>query len=161
MKEVATKLVDTVDATFTRLSQVDDSAAARRSPGGGWSAKEVVGHMIDSALINHQRFVRGAHRRHLVFEGYDQNEWVETQRYQDRSWTELLGLWRLANHHLAAFAATLPVSVSMRECPEHNLHEVGWQPFSRYQPVTLDAFFIDYVGHLEHHVKQIDGLLGG
>jgi hypothetical protein len=40
----------------------------------------------------------------------------------------------------------------------HNLDQMAWQPVPRDQPATLDYFMADYVGHLKHHLQQIDAI---
>ena len=37
----------------------------------------------------------------LVFDGYDQDAWVRAQRYQERSWPDLVRAWRTYNRQLA------------------------------------------------------------
>jgi hypothetical protein len=46
-----------------------------------WSKKEILGHLIDSAANNHQRFVRAQGTPRLEFPGYEQEFWVATQAY--------------------------------------------------------------------------------
>jgi hypothetical protein len=46
-----------------------------------WTKKEVVGHLIDSASNNHQRFVRGQLASGQDFPRYEQEEWVRIQGY--------------------------------------------------------------------------------
>lgn len=65
-----------------------------------WSAKELLGHLIDSAANNHHRFVLAQLSDDLVFPRYDQEKWVETQRYQQESWPLLIQLWKAYNLHL-------------------------------------------------------------
>src|SRR5437868_12107638 len=75
---------------------------ASRSPGPGkWSAKEIIGHLIDSAANNHQRFVRMQMQKHLELEGYDGDEWVRLERYGERPWPDVVTLWESYNRHLA------------------------------------------------------------
>src|SRR6478609_7364599 len=66
-----------------------------------WSKKEILGHLIDSATNNHQRFIRIQFEDNPVI-GYDQNKWVEYSRYQQMSTTELIRFWQTYNQHLAA-----------------------------------------------------------
>ncbi len=47
-----------------------------------WTKKEVLGHLIDSASNNHQRFVRGQIAVRQDFPGYEQEQWVRIQGYQ-------------------------------------------------------------------------------
>jgi hypothetical protein len=51
----------------------------------------------------------------------------------------------------------VPHEIRARRHHRHNLHEMAWQPVPRDEPATLDYFMRDYVGHLEHHVRQILG----
>src|SRR4030095_11660433 len=64
-----------------------------------WSAKQIIGHLIDSASNNHQRFVRAQFTNDLVCSGYAQDDWVATQKYNDESWPDLVQLWAGYNMH--------------------------------------------------------------
>src|SRR5580765_1589333 len=90
-----------VAAAKPRLAAISDSQAAVPRGQGKWSAKEIVGHLIDSASNNHQRFVRAQFTDDLVCAGYDQDSWVASQRYQSAPWDDLLALWVHFNLHLA------------------------------------------------------------
>jgi DinB superfamily len=149
----------TVTSASAVLAAVDEAAAARRPGPGKWSAKEVLGHLVDSAANNHQRFVRAQFQDDLVFQGYDQERWVAVQRYQDAAWPSLIRLWREWNLHLAHVMAAMPDSVRLREHTHHNLHQLAWRPVPAGAPTTLDYFMRDYVGHLHHHLRQIGALL--
>ena len=149
-----------VEGGASELLAADETAAAWRPPGTGrWSAKEVVGHLVDSAANNHQRFVRARWQEDLVFAGYDQEAWVAAQRYQEAPWPELVTLWRDYNRHLARVMASVPPDVAARPRRRHNLHEIAWRTVPADEPATLDYFMRDYVGHLQHHLRQIRRLL--
>lgn len=155
MTDYVAELRETVEQAVAVLEGVPPAAAARRPGVGKWSAKEVIGHLIDSASNNHQRFVRACFQDDLVFPGYDQDAWVDLQRYQEAPWTELLALWRAYNLHLAAVMAAVPEAARFRERRVHNLHEIAWQTVPATEPATLDYFMRDYVGHLRHHLRQV------
>ena len=127
---------------------------------GKWSAKQVLGHLVDSATNNHARFVRAQLAEDLVFPGYEQAAWVELQRYQESSWPDLVTLWRLYNLHLAQVIAAIPAEARLRARARHNLHLLAWRPVPEEQPATLEYFLRDYVGHLNHHLRQIFRALG-
>src|SRR6185503_3729287 len=59
-----------------RLRAITDDAASTRPAPGKWSPKEIVGHLIDSAVNNQARFVRAQLQDDLIFPGYDQDAWV-------------------------------------------------------------------------------------
>ena len=154
-------LLATIDEAAPEFRAADPEAAARRPAPGRWSAKELLGHLIDSASNNHQRFVRARWQEDLVFTGYAQDRWVEAQDYQSASWEELITLWQEYNRHLARVMASTPPAVLFREHARHNLHEVAWRTVPATMTATLDYFMSDYVGHLHHHLAQIRERLAG
>lgn len=133
-----------VDAAVPRLAAVSDARASAPLSPGKWSSKQVLGHLIDSAANNHQRFVRVQADSDLNLPGYAQNFWVDTQRYNDRPWIELVELWSSYNRHLAHVIALIPEAKGSVHC------QVGGGP-----PVTLRFVALDYVGHVQHHLRQI------
>ena len=146
-----------IDHATPALLALSDADSSKYPAPGKWSPREVIGHLIDSASNNHQRFVRAGFRNDLVLAGYEQDAWVAVQRYQDESWTELVSLWRAFNVHLAHVMASIPASVRQRQHARHNLHEINWKPIPADQPATLDDLMADYVAHLKHHLRQILG----
>lgn len=155
MTELLVRWRRSVDGAAAELANVPDRDARRRPALGKWSAKEIVGHLIDSASHNHGRFVEAQWRAELVFPGYQQDVWVERQRYQEADWPGLVRLWSAFNHHLIRVVAGIPAEVLSALRPVHNLDELAWQPVSRTEPVTLGWFVADYVGHMEHHLAQV------
>jgi hypothetical protein len=144
-----------------RLELLDDADASRRPAPGKWSIKEIIGHLIDSASNNHQRFVRARTQDSLVFTGYDQDVWVESQRYGTASWLELLSLWRSYNLHLARVMTMTPAEVRLRQTTAHNFGEIGFRAASSGAAMTLAWLMEDYVEHFKHHMTQIRALLPG
>ena len=127
-----------------RLKKIDEDAASRRPAPGKWSAKETIGHLIDSAANNHQRFVRMQMRPHLELEGYDGDKWVRFERYQDRSWVDIVTLWESYNRHLAHV---------IRHVDPSTLKHTWQSPEG--QIVDLEFVIRDYVVHMQHHLDQI------
>jgi hypothetical protein len=157
MQDYARELLAIVAATAPRMLEISDDASARRPAPGKWSPREIVGHLVDSASNNHQRFVRAQAQDDLVFQGYAQDMWVAAQRYQDAPWDELVALWAHFNRHLARVMAAVPTEISDRPHRRHNLHQLAFRPVPEHEPATLDYFMRDYVEHLKHHVRQILG----
>lgn len=134
-----------VAGSFSReLLAADPRAAARRRDAKKWSPKEVLGHLIDSAANNHQRFVRAQQTDRLTLPGYEQNHWVASQGYQDADWAHLVALWTHLNLHLADVISRVPPSKYSVDCV-----------IGDSQPVTLEFIIFDYLGHLKHHMAQI------
>jgi len=157
--EYIDELMAAVNTAATRLRLVSEEDAARRPAPGKWSPKEILGHLIDSAANNHQRFVRANWQDELTFQGYDQEAWVALHQYQTTPWPALLDLWASYNHHLARVMRATPEAVRLRVHTRHNLHEMAWTAVPLEEPTSLDYFMRDYVGHLQHHLRQIDALL--
>ena len=153
----ARRLVDAVQRSTPTLLNLDDAATSRRPAPGKWSPREIIGHLVDSASNNHQRFVRTRDRDDLVVEGYEQDAWVTAQRYQDAPWQELVLLWMTYNRHLARVMAATPATDRDRARSVHNLHLRAFRPVPADRDVTLAYFMNDYVEHLAHHLAQILG----
>jgi hypothetical protein len=153
--DAAADLRTLVERTVMVLLALPDAEAARRPAPDRWSPKEIMGHLIDSAANNHRRFVQAQGRDDLVFDGYEQDVWVETQRYDDADWPSLVTLWWMYNKHLARVMAAVPADLRLRPAEQHNLHEIAWRPKPETEPATLDDLMWDYVDHLRHHLAQI------
>ncbi|MDQ3805258.1 MAG: DinB family protein [Acidobacteriota bacterium] len=156
MKDVVEEFERTVEEAARRLLALGEAESGRRPAGGGWSAKETVGHLIDSAANNHQRFVRAQARDDLVFDGYEQDAWIAAQHYQDAPWGRLVELWRLYNLHLAHVVARVPEGELRRPRHPHSLHRIAFRLVDEAEPATLEYLIRDYVEHLKHHLKQIE-----
>ena len=156
--ECAVNLLAAVDAAQPWLLAFNDDRTMERPGAGKWSPREILGHLIDSASNNHQRFVRGRWQEDLVFTGYDQDAWVEAQRYQETPWPELVALWAAYNRQLARVMASVPTEVRQASRLRHNFDRIAYRPVPADQPSTLGYFMDDYVLHLEHHLRQIHEL---
>jgi hypothetical protein len=140
MTELASRIQTEVTAAVNLLRELDPQPGAP----GRWSTKEILGHLIDSAANNHQRFVRALVDGHLKFPAYEQQSWVSVQRYQEAPWDELIGLFAAYNIHLARLIATIPDEAKTIEC------QIGEGPSQ-----TLGELAEDYLRHLRHHLHQI------
>lgn len=147
----AARLRDTVDEALEMFEGVDEARTAVRPAPGKWCAREVLGHLIDSACNNHRRFVLGHAPQTARWDGYEQDLWVSSQRYADERWWDLVALWTAYNRHLAHVMASTPPGVA-----EH----AALSPDGARQ-VTVSFLMDDYVTHLRHHLDQIRGLLKG
>lgn len=91
---IADELLRVVAFSSSQLRDIDLAVVADRPAPDRWSIKQVLGHLIDSACNNHQRFVRAQEAEALVFPAYDQNHWVDVQRFDDVDWDQLVDLWK-------------------------------------------------------------------
>ena len=148
----------TVEAETQRLLSFSDQTTASSPDKGSWTRKEILGHLIDSAANNHQRFVRAQFTDNLIFPGYEQDKWVSAQKYNDAEWSQLVQLWKSYNLHLFHVASNIPSSVLTQARTEHNLDQLAWKKVDKSQPATLEYFIRDYAGHMRHHLSQIFSL---
>jgi hypothetical protein len=155
MPEYVAELLEALDEATPALRKMSDERSRLRPGPGKWCPREVIGHLIDSASNNHQRFVRAQFQDDLVFSGYEQDAWVSVQQYRDAPWEELIALWRSFNLHIARIMDLVSKDERVRPRARHNLHELAWKPIPRDKPATLDYFMRDYVAHLKHHLAQI------
>ena len=144
MKELSEKLVRAVHSAEGKLRLVSEAESSTPILKGGWSRKQVIGHLIDSASNNHQRFVRASLQGSLEFPGYDQDGCVRVQAVQSAPWYLLVTLWTNYNLYLAHVIAHLPADKLEARC------RIG-----ENEPVTLKFLAEDYLTHLLHHLGQI------
>lgn len=147
MPQLTTALLDTVEQHADRIKNLPEAIVVARPAPGKWSKKEVIGHLVDSAQNNIQRFVRARHETYPVHILYRQDDWVRLQNYQDYSWSDLLSLWVLLNRHLCHIWRQMNVSEWAQTC------RMG--PSDRPETWTLEMLAVDYVRHLKHHLEAI------
>jgi hypothetical protein len=104
-----------------------------------WSLKEIVGHLVDSASNNHQRFVRLQADHRCTFPAYDGESWVAVQRYREADWGAVVELWRAYNRLLLWLVRNID------DRALSNLWEVGGEEH------TLQWVVQDYYRHLRWH----------
>jgi hypothetical protein len=155
MKDALEDFRRTVEGAADALLALTDAQSERRPAPGKWSAKEVVGHLIDSAANNHQRFVRAQFQDDLVFPGYAQEEWNAAQHYREEPWPRLVELWRLYNLHLLRVVSHIKEEELRRPRHPHTLHRIAWKLVPEGEPATLEYLIRDYIEHLKHHLGQI------
>jgi len=146
---VAAGLHGTIDEALKLFSGVDERRTAVHPAPGTWCAREVLGHLIDSACNNHRRFIIGQSADVARFDGYNQDDWVSRQRYHEMPWRDLVALWTAYNRHLAHVIGCTPAPA---------LAHAALSPDGS-TTVTLGFIMEDYVHHLRHHLDQLRSLL--
>jgi hypothetical protein len=143
---LASDIENAVNEACQKLRSLPEETIEARPKLGDWSVKEIVGHLVDSASNNHQRFVRLQVADGLAFPDYSQDNdaWVSIQSYQKAPWDDLLALWRYFNLHLARV---------IRSVNERWIDHI-WV-VDEDTSITLGELMIDYLRHLKDHLKQI------
>jgi hypothetical protein len=120
-----------------------DAASAHAKPGPDrWSISEVVGHLVDSACNNHQRFVRAQCSSEFTFPKYEQNEWVAASNYRESEWESLVELWYHYNRQIVVLIRNMRVSSLSKPCT-----------ITPYETCTLGFLVSDYLDHMKHHLN--------
>jgi len=115
-----------------------------KQAGTKWTVKEILGHLVDSAINHHQLWVR-LHSGDLAFPPYAQEEWVQRAGYIDFPWQDLIRLWAGHNRLMASVAMQIPL-----EALQHK-----WLDKDRSLKDLLDH----YCDHMRHHLAAIEGAL--
>jgi len=144
-EKIADGIRKTVEDFAVRFENLDDAKTSQKPRPDKWSRKEILGHLIDSAANNHQRFVRVQYLKDLNLPPYDQIEWVKIQQYNLRTWKELLSLWLSYNFHLAHIIKHMPIDYLQTQLI-----------IGSGEPVTIGYVVVDYLGHVQHHLRQIE-----
>jgi hypothetical protein len=144
MRDIADRLSDVVGRAASVLRHTSEEEAGAPALPGGWSRKQVIGHLIDSASNNHQRFVRAALAGSLEWPDYDQNGCVSIQAFQEASWPMVIDVWEALNRLLSHVLAHLPAAAAGAPCRIGNR-----------DPMPLEQLAQQYVGHMQHHLDQL------
>lgn len=142
--ELARQFRSAVEALSAELSNVPASLAGVPWREGGWTRRQVLGHLLDSATNNRQRFVRAAIHGSYSGPSYEQESWVEAHGYGEQSWETLLRWWRAEHEILMAVVDRIPQKRLAATC------QVG-----ENDPVTLGFLITDYLRHLRGHFDQL------
>jgi len=127
------------------LNAISESEFSAKPSPGKWSKKEILGHLIDSATNNHQRFIRAQFEEKPEIY-YDEDMWVQYNYYNELSSKQLIHFWTAYNKQLVEIMKRIPAENLLKECKMRD---------GRY--LTLDYLVNDYVVHLQHHLDQIFG----
>src|SRR5688572_33416869 len=143
INEAINKLTAIVAEYPQRFQSIaEDKFSFKPSP-QKWSKKEILGHLIDSATNNHQRFIRAQFEdKPEIY--YDQDMWVQFNHYNDMPLNQLIHFWTAYNLQLIEVMKRIPVESLMLECKMRD---------GNY--LTLNYLLNDYVVHLQHHLNQI------
>ena len=142
--EIARRFREHLDEVHRQLLSVAVRLADVPWREGGWTRKQIVGHLLDSATNNRQRFVRAATEGKYEGPQYAQEAWVAAHGYANQPWETLLGWWETEHEILIAIVDQIPEDRLETSCV------VGSDA-----TVTLRFLIEDYVAHQRWHIKQL------
>ena len=130
-----------------KLKGIYNDELLKRPMEGKWSKKEILGHLIDSAINNLKRFtdIQFLPQPYKVV-SYKQVELVMVNDYQNLPLAHLLEMWQSLNRQIVFV---------VRLIPEEKLDYPVDPQYENRKLKTLGWIICDYVAHMEHHFRQI------
>lgn len=144
MKEETDRLKKLVKDFFSEFKELDNNITSINLTKNSWSLKEIIGHLIDSASNNHQRFVRFQLSDHLEYPDYNRDDWLKIQKYNSMNFSDLISLFAYFNKLLENIILNIEV-----KCLQ-NKWEIDWDESSSF--ITLEDLIIHYIDHLGGHI---------
>ena len=155
MNSIAINLIQTIESADQLLSGIEEVKSRYKSAPDKWSYREIIGHLIDSAYNNRVRFMNAQFKNDMIFEGYDQDGWVQFVNYQEIPFSEILKKWSEMNSEFADLIAKIPEPRLMQKKEVHNLDKIAFQKVHQGMAVSLNYFITDYINHMRHHLNAI------
>jgi hypothetical protein len=146
--ELSERLAVVLREAMPWLLTISEAEASVPEREGKWSAKQVIGHLTDSAVNNLWRIMRMQIEGGQSLPGYEQMAWVNLQHYAEREWAQVLALWFALNEHVAW---------TIEHVEKARLANRG---VVEGEPLTLGFLIADYVAHMEHHLRAMRLWLG-
>ena len=150
MENVYNELNPIITVFYNKYKDLDNEITSKRPGTDKWTLKEIMGHLIDSASNNHQRFVRLQIVDELIFPGYgkDNSKWLEIAKYNEMNFSDIMLLWKQYN---------ILIGNIIKGADESKL-ENCWKN-SEGDKNTLRDLMIDYVRHLKDLVRHFEQTL--
>jgi len=141
MKHIAKELETLVNEYTPLMKTMNEDELSRKPAPNKWSKKEIIGHLIDSALSNSRRFIVAQYEENPQII-YAQDIWVAASAYQSYDTNDLIQLWALINKHICHILENTPEHLWSRTCMTGEIHTIEW-------------LAKDYVKHLKHHMHVV------
>jgi hypothetical protein len=144
-----TEIEEQLNDFISLLGDTPEELTEKRVSEGAWTIKEIIGHLIDSASNNHQRFVRLLHGDLEQFPVYDQRFWVASQPYNRVDWQTLRSLWTSYNLFIMHLVGSLPpAALSHTWNLEGNSYTLEW---------LVDDYYSHMRQHRDQYIRQLAG----
>jgi len=144
MESVILKFEQLLNENVNYIPTIQNEILDAKNP-GKWSKKEVLGHLVDSAIHNLVRFTEiNYSEKPYRHRPYNQIDLVNLNQYQKTDIKELTQLWFSINNQIVRI---------MKSVDENALdYKII---LSDESVIDLRFLMTDYVEHLEHHINQI------
>lgn len=144
MESVILKFEQLLNENVNYIPTIQNEILDAKNP-DKWSKKEVLGHLVDSAIHNLVRFTEiNYSEKPYRHRPYNQIDLVNLNQYQKTDIKELTQLWFSINSQIVRI---------MKSVDENALdYKII---LSDESVIDLRFLMTDYVEHLEHHINQI------
>lgn len=144
MQDAIFKFEKLLNENVNYLTTLNTEVLEAKIP-GKWSKKEILGHLIDSAIHNLVRFTEINYvEKPYQHRPYSQIDLVNLNQYQTMDIVELTTLWFSLNKQIVRI---------MKSVDEAALdYKIV---LSDQSVIDLKFLMTDYVDHLEHHINQL------
>ena len=146
MKNISDELSDLINNTYNRYKNLNETMTSIQLAPDKWTLEEIIGHLIDSASNNHQRFVRLQITSELIFPDYtkDNTKWIEIQNYNEMQFADLLLLWLQYNKLICHIIQHVDPVAS------NHIWKIEDTQFS------LQEIMVDYLRHTKDHISHFE-----
>lgn len=145
-EQLAASIREIVTDALPELQALTEEQWDSRMRPGGWSRREEVGHLLDSAAHNRLRFARAALHGESRDAGYEQNAWVMLHNYAELDSNTLVGAWRYSN---------LVMAHLLDQLTPDSLEALCY--IREDEPKTLRQIIESYLTHMQHHIDHVLG----
>ncbi len=148
-RKLAAELNLSVARFYTQYCGLENALTSKRLGKDTWSLKEIIGHLIDSASNNHQRFIRLQIVDQLIFPDYgkDNLKWVELGHYNDMDFADVILAWK----HYNLLIGKIIEGVDASRLSNY------WKTDGK--EIKLSELMEDYVVHLKGHLASFENTL--
>ena len=143
------KLENYIKSVPARFLAIEEASVENKPSLEKWSKKEILGHLVDSAINNLQRLIRIQYEPGV--KRVDAHDfWVKIQNYPELDKESVVELWYLMNQQFIRIIKSFP--------PEKLKLEIDTGK-ENVELHTAEFLITDYLAHMEHHLRQIFGSL--
>lgn len=146
MENVSNELDNIIELFKKDYLNLDESLTEVRVSDDKWTLKEIIGHLIDSASNNHQRFVRLKLSSEIEFPDYNNIEWLQSQNHTNMRFSDLLLLFYYYNKLI------VNILLNIDDKSLNNRWNIAWDDNSSF--ITLEKLANHYVEHMKNHVTH-------
>jgi hypothetical protein len=144
MEEAISRFEKLLDENAPYFPTIDRGILEEKKT-GKWSKKEILGHLVDSAIHNLVRFTEINYvEKPYCHRPYNQIDLVNLNQYQIMDIHDLTELWLSINKQIVRLMKSVD-----EEALDYKII------LSDESVIDLRFLMTDYVDHLEHHIRQL------